>query len=160
MKKLLMLIVMLLTVFSFVELAYGQSAKDAIKALKKIEARTETGITKKDYSAALADTKVEVNLFLESKAGKKNPQLTDHIKKALYLFEIANTIWGEKFTPYATRYEQIGAVAVDSDYGKLIRKLYPKARTSKPGEYIVDIVLSDIWADASKEIKMLVNYLE
>ena len=85
------LAVFLVMLFWSVGLAYGQSAKEAFKALKKVEARVETGVSYKDYPQVIADAKAEVNMFLEGKEAKKIPQFTEHIKKAMDLIHLEKT---------------------------------------------------------------------
>jgi hypothetical protein len=75
---------------------FGQSAKEAIRALKKLEARVQVGISYRDYAPALGDAQFEVNLFLESPEAKSKSELSQSIKKAMELYLQANTIWGEK----------------------------------------------------------------
>lgn len=81
--------------------AYAQSAKEAVRALKKLEAHVETGTTLKDYSQMLGDAKFEVNLFLESKQSSIKPQLTSLIKQILDEYEDGKFIFKEKMSgPY------------------------------------------------------------
>ena len=72
MKKILCFIILLIPIF-----AYADNTKDAVMALKKMEARVQSGISYRDYGNALADAKFPVNLFMESIEVKKNPELTD-----------------------------------------------------------------------------------
>jgi hypothetical protein len=157
-------------------ISFAKSAKEALKELKKIEARTETGISYRDYPKVLADAKVEVNEFLESKEAKKKPQLAEHIKKALDYYLIAGDIWNIKFM----RGRPNDIIPTNSSEGKIIYKLYPKAKShlpkapsgvrTTPGlerfisqsgpDYYIPEVLNDIWGDASKEIKKAANYFD
>jgi hypothetical protein len=79
MKK--MLAVILIMLFGSVGLAYGQSAKDVYKAVKKAELKS-TG-TQRDVDNAIADARTEVDLFRDSKEAKKNPEFTKYIENAL-----------------------------------------------------------------------------
>ncbi|MHB8067360.1 MAG: hypothetical protein ACYDIC_05610 [Desulfobaccales bacterium] len=91
MKRMLALILVVL--FGSVGLAYGQSAKDAVKALKKLEAKVESGMSYQKYREALGDTNAEVKLFLESKNAKKNPELANSIKKIMGNYQDAADLW-------------------------------------------------------------------
>ena len=82
---LLLFTIMLWTITIIPSIAFGQSAKDAIRALKKLEARVEAGISYKDYAPALGDAKFEVNLFLESPEAKEMPRLSEAVKKTIRL---------------------------------------------------------------------------
>jgi len=86
------IIFMLMTTTS----TFAQSAKDAIRSLKKLEAHIETGISLRDYSQALGDAKFEVNLFIESKEAKKKKKLTELIVKTMGEYEDAKFVYKEK----------------------------------------------------------------
>lgn len=145
--------------------AFGQSAKDAVKALKKLEARTETGINYKDFSAALADTKVEVESFLNSKLAKKNPELSECLKKTLEHYMISNELISEKRHKLSIAMGKLDilesdAIYTDSPLGKMIMRKYPRIEPSKPSYprdnkpyYLLQIVIPEIWGEASKELK-------
>jgi alpha-N-acetylglucosamine transferase len=77
--------------------ANAQSAKDAYKALKKIEAKTQTGISFKEYGPALSDAKVEVNLFSESPEAKEKPRLKEIFNKTMRHYEEAGNVWRYQF---------------------------------------------------------------
>ncbi len=155
---------------------WAQSAKDAYKSLKKLEARTATGISYKDYPQSVAEAKVEVDMFLDGKAAKKNPPFSDHLKKAMDYYLVAIKIWDIKFG-FEGRSTDI--VAQNSPMGKTIKSLYSKARAEIPKDppgvqpplrlqqmrsqmgpvYFIPEVLTAIWKDASKEIKLASEYL-
>lgn len=91
MKKIFILVVVIGFLVSNV--CYAQSAEDAIKALKRLEARTEMGINYRDYSMALGDTWIEVKLFLESPEAKSKPKLVESAIKIMDLYKFAHEIW-------------------------------------------------------------------
>ena len=64
MKKLIVLAMVIGLLIS--NICYAQSAKDAVRALQKFQARIEVGISYRDYAPALGDVKFEVNQFLRS----------------------------------------------------------------------------------------------
>jgi hypothetical protein len=148
-----------------------QTANDSYLALKKMEAKTQVGISHMDYAPALAETKFEVERFMDSKSANKNPELTEHLRNALTLYIHAKDIYDLKMvgdTP-----------TVGSPEGELVRKVYPKAishpwqldesakkvamESGLPYEgkaYNLSEVLSGLWRDASKEIKQASLYLK
>ncbi len=73
--------------------AFGQSSKEAIRALKKLEAKCQAGINYRDYVRALGEAKFEVNLFLEGKEAKNNPDLAELVTKAMKEYEEARDYW-------------------------------------------------------------------
>ena len=139
---------------------YPQTANDAYLALKKMEAKTQVGISHRDYYPALAETKFEVEKFLESKSAKKNSELSEHLDKALTLYIHAKDIFDLKMDGEKA--------AVDDIAGELVRKIYPKAiahpwqaRDGHRGKsYDLSEVLSGVWGEASKEIKQASFYLK
>lgn len=70
-----------------------QSAILAYKALKKVEARTEVGVSRRDYPEVIAEAKVAVNLFLESPESKTVPELTQSLEKAMKHYTDASNLW-------------------------------------------------------------------
>jgi len=75
---------------------YAQSAKEAVRSLKRLEAHCQTGITYADFTRALGDAKFEVNLYQESKVASNNIPLADMIKKIMSEYEDAHTVFTEK----------------------------------------------------------------
>jgi hypothetical protein len=74
-------------------IAFGQSAEEAIRALKILEAKTEAGISYSDYWPALGGAKFEVNMYLDTKEAKSKVKLTESIKKTLRHYENAAKVW-------------------------------------------------------------------
>lgn len=74
-------VVTLIMICGLVGIAYGQSAKDVYKAVKKAEL-SATGAPR-DFASALTDAETEFDLFKDSQEAKKNPDFTSHIQKAL-----------------------------------------------------------------------------
>jgi hypothetical protein len=78
---------------------FGESAKEAVRALKKIEAKIQAGISYKDYAPALGDAQFEVNMFLEGPEAKQKPDLANSVRKALEHYKMAGSVWDYKFLP-------------------------------------------------------------
>jgi len=159
-KRILALI--LIVFFAVAGEAFGQTTKEVFKALKRVEARVETGIAYKDYPQVIADAKVDVDAFLASKEAQKNPQFSEHIKKAIDYYLAAGKIWNIEFdSPYNNRLNDI--VTENSPLGLIIRKLYPKApleRTQIGPIYNIPEVLASVWKDASKELNFASKFLK
>jgi hypothetical protein len=101
MKKIVAVVFMISLIFSVP--VHAQTAKDAIKAMKRLEAYFETGISYRDYVRALGEAKFEVNQFLESKDVESNKKLTEVIVKTISEYDDAKTIFSEKLKgPYRT----------------------------------------------------------
>jgi hypothetical protein len=87
------ILIIITFIFSIPNNASGQSSKDVYKALKKIEANVQTGLSYNDYRRELGDAQFELNLFLESKEARQQPQLALHMKKAMIHYLNAAKVW-------------------------------------------------------------------
>ena len=170
-KIVIFVLVGLLILLISIQQGYCQTANDAYLALKKMEAKTQVGVSYRDYTPALAETKFEVERLFESKSANKSPELNEHLGNALTLYIHAKDIFDLKMNGEK--------VFVDDIKGELVRKIYPKA-VSHPWEleeslkkiakesglpyerkvYNLSEVLSGLWGDASKEIKKVSFYLK
>jgi hypothetical protein len=80
-------------IFLFPSIGYTQSPKEAYRALKKIEARCQTGISYRDYGSSLGDAKFELNMFFEGPEAKDKPELVYFLKEAMKYYEEALDLW-------------------------------------------------------------------
>ncbi|NVN97617.1 hypothetical protein HXX01_05355 [Candidatus Nomurabacteria bacterium] len=97
-----------------------ESAMNAVKSLKKLQARTQAGISYRDYPPALGEAKFEVNCYLDGNDSNKNPTLAKNIPDTTALYEYANSIWKEKYSDEAAN----GFIGIDSGIGKIIASTY------------------------------------
>lgn len=177
MKKIIF-VLLLLSLF-IVPAASAQSARDTVKSLKRIEARVDMGINYNEYILAVADARVEVQMYLESHEAKQKAALTAMIKKILNHYETAREVWKIK----VSKTEDIGTVfghlicLRDDPEGALGRRLlkqYPQAdkpvdhggalntRAYKKNgcdEVLVDNLINIIWQEASKDLKQATRML-
>jgi len=117
-------------------LTIAETAVDAYKALKKLEAHCQTGISYIEYRKALAEPKYVVNMFLESEEAKQKPELTISIMSVIHDYETAGDTWKMQFAGSRKTH----FIDVDSDIGKLLLKIYPEANKDlKDGGAIVDV---------------------
>jgi len=159
--------------------AYAQSARDAIKALKRAEARVDMGINYNEYILAVADARVEVEMYLESQEAKQKVALAGMIKKILEHYETARTVWKIK----VSKTEDIGTVFghliclrddPEGNLGRRLLKKYPQAEkpvdhggalatraNQKEGcdEVLVDNLIHIIWVEASKDLRQATKML-
>jgi hypothetical protein len=148
MKKLIIASVVLALTLMAIP-AFAQSAKEAVMALKNLEARCQAGISYLDYGPAVGDAKVPVNLFTESRDAKNSPELTDSINKVMNHYEYAGKIWQLRFSPFFQGY---GLIEVNSALGQEINALYPKA-TATDEKYFVEEILPVVWQAAARELE-------
>jgi hypothetical protein len=141
--------------------AFAQSAKEAVMALKKLEARVQAGISYRDYGPALGEAKFPINLFMESADAKNHPELTEAFNKTMKHYEYAGSLWNLKVSNIP-----IPFFVVESDIGKEVKNKYPQAPSKMPGHskfdketYYVSELLPFIWAEASNELKQASSLL-
>ena len=72
---------------------FAQSAKEAIYALKKLEAKCQIGASYRDYSSVLGEAKFSVNLFIEGDEAKQIPTLKESISNIMRHYETAGIFW-------------------------------------------------------------------
>lgn len=169
--------------------AFGQSGKDAFKALKKIEAKVEMGITYIKYREALGDANVELKSFLESPSAKKSPELARSISKVMGNYKDAADLWAtianhpgrvpyfspdEKVNPGLRSGWHVNLVETAQKMFKKYPKAYDKVKKHREDsigpltgkvipsqkEISLDDFLAVIWSDASKELKKASEYLK
>jgi len=95
MKKTLSIILVLF--FAITGTAFGQTAKEAIAALQKLSSRCETGISFKEYSAAVGEANFQIKSYLDNPESSKNPKLKESIKKTWGHFLMAKEAWNLRF---------------------------------------------------------------
>jgi len=71
-------------------------ARAALDALKRIEARTEMGVTWSDYNRVLGEQYAEIKPFLESDDARALPQVAGKIREAVECYKHAQFHWGLK----------------------------------------------------------------
>lgn len=147
-----------------------ESAKNAYKALKKLEARCDAGISYKDYAPVLGEARFEVNMFLDSTDAKKFPEIINSLTKALEHFTFVKSMWDIKFRGSAVE----NFVRLDSRDGNIFLMNYPDATSDmKDGGatmyanyaqarvIYIDAAISFILNEASNELetsKKLITY--
>jgi hypothetical protein len=148
MKRLFVLIIAMVIVVISVPV-FAQSAKDAILALKKLEARIEAGVNYRDYAQALGEAKFPIKLFQESAEAKENQEVNSHITASIGYFEIAKLVWDYKFGLGGAR----DFIPADNSLGKSILERFSGITVDRFGIF-VDEAVGKYWAEASKEIKL------
>ncbi|MBM4273243.1 MAG: hypothetical protein FJ134_02110 [Deltaproteobacteria bacterium] len=175
MKKYWSIIIIIILFLSLSIYSHAESHKEAIKALKKLEAKIEMGVNYQKYVEVLGETNAEVKLFLESKSSKKYPDIVTSINKIMDNYKDAAKLWSviidhpgrvSFFSPYDKPLPRGGYPYGYEIYSKLFTK-YPKAydklsnyRNGFGKEITLNDFLSVIWNEAFKETKKLSSYLD
>lgn len=77
-------------------LGSDKEAVDAVNALKKLEAKIETGMTEQEYSSALGDANFSVKMFLETPEADKSPKFSEDLRTAMKWDIAADDLWRRK----------------------------------------------------------------
>ena len=133
-------------------------AREAMKALKRLEAAFQGGISYSDYMQEFGNAKHSVNLFLESQEARKRFLLTNSIRNAMVHVKNAAKVW-----EYKSKYGRDYVQKTRGDV-QLYLNLYPDANkprelggargdTGELNDVIwIDSLLSIIMNEASKEL--------
>lgn len=127
------------------------SATDALKALKRFEARVSTGVSYKDYSAPLGEAKFEVSQFAESPAGKIFPEVAEALNGAIKHYLTAGDVWRVRFSSGGRISDLMPRFESPELYDMIVSKY---SLTSYDGRGILySAALPVIWIYASGDIK-------
>ncbi len=163
MRRILLVLVLLV---ASVAVCSAETAKDAVRALKKLEARCQAGISYRDYAPALGEAKFEVNMFLEGEEAKSTGELKTSIAKTMTHYLYLQKLWSRKNSEF-----KYNMFMLDKDpYGTMAEyfKLYPTAKSpktgggilSKNGEFVYfSEAFSFVLNEASKELKISTSHI-
>jgi hypothetical protein len=127
---------------------YEAAARDAFKAVRKLQATVEAGVSYSRYAPALAEAQLEVSMFSESPSAKMFADVTMHLLGAIKHYEMANLVWRDKFAHGSVRRR-----IYDRDLTNALMASYPNMGLAKDGqELAIDAVIPIVWAAASDEI--------
>lgn len=93
MKKIFVLLSVIFFIGITYSSCYAENANDAIRALKKLETRTEVGVSYRDYPAVLSDAKFTVKMYLKEKIPIEDKKKASDIALALEYYEKALYFW-------------------------------------------------------------------
>lgn len=132
----------------------GQLGRDAYMALKKLEARTQVGVSYRDYSGVLGEAVFPRKVFLETKAGSVADGFSEPLRAAGEHFGRAGEVWAFKFQ------ENDGEdYVIDSGKYRRFVEAFPEATqvaSAMSGRQTVriDDLVSRHWALAAESLKL------
>jgi hypothetical protein len=74
-----------------------QAARNALNAVKRLEAKTEIGITYVEYVKAVGEAWGEVKIFIDSADAKRFPEYSLLLRMAIADYKSALNVWQSKF---------------------------------------------------------------
>lgn len=148
MKRMIVIMSLILFIFSFILSCSNSNpspvAKEAYLALKKIEARVETGVNIMDYSKLIGDANFEIKKYTESQEAIKNKEITLLITRSFLCYLYAAQLWRA----------DIGRHYGDLDKTKNeVKELFPDLKDT--GQYDLK---QDLWQEATKNLKELSRF--
>ena len=155
MKKCSMIYFIFLLALIFPISAQAQPAKNAVRALEKLETRCESGLSYQDYSMAVVNTKLPVNFYLESLESSNNEALTTSIKKAMSHYEFVERAWrdaisnGGNPTPFSEGME----LEIIERYPMIDKTVSEGGARQNNRILMKETVFAIIWDSASRELK-------
>ena len=136
----------------------GKLAKDAYLSLKKIEAKTETGVTYPEYVQAVGEAKYTVNIFTENKGDKDFPNnlIKFSILEVMQKYLVVGAIWSNKIQSGSS------VIHADSNLYHMIAESCPKIKEDAMsinswhyGFIEGDEAMKTLWKDASSDLKKI-----
>lgn len=168
-------VIIFLCLLLFPSYSIAQSAKDAYRAMKKVEAQYQAGVIYKQYLQAIGEAKFELNLFSESPEAEKTPELLKCFQVALSCFEDAAEAWKSKtdwsmgrphfveiIDPnreeyWINKYPDGNEEARKNKIGYLMRI---KPEDPKSTHIAIDFLIRHIWYKASLELRKASIHLQ
>jgi hypothetical protein len=150
---------------SSVKKTIPESAKNAVKALKKLEAHCQAGISYNDFHSALGDALFEVNMFIESNDAKELQSLVASIKNVVGHYYYASLLWEHKFVQNENSLflNNPSAIAFFEAYPQANKSIEENGVISKfsasENFVIIDNAIQYIFLEASKELTISFSLL-
>ena len=155
MKKCLIISFVFIISLIFSISAHAQSAKNAVRALEKLETRCESGVSYQDYSIALMNTKLPVNSYLEISKSSNNSALAASIKEVMAHYEFIGKAWqdsnsnGGNQTPFSEGME----LEIIGRYPITDKSISEGGARQNNRTLMKETVFVIIWGAASSELK-------
>jgi hypothetical protein len=130
---------------------FAATANDALRALRRLTTRIETGISYRDYSPALSEAKLEVRTFADGAHASTNPELTERLGIAIAHFDLAHVVWQERFRSYGRPLDLL----YDQNLSQRLAAAYPamdSAKDSSTGRLLIQAAVTVIFKSAAQEV--------
>ena len=79
-------------------LGQDEKAKNAVLAMKKLQAMVESGVSRQDYTRALAEANFPLKLLVESDVAEKSPAFVHALQDSMRLYKGAGDWWDLKIS--------------------------------------------------------------
>lgn len=160
------IVMAMVLVFCLVGMVQAQTANDAIEVLQKLVARTETGISPRDYTPLLGEANTVIKPYLNNPEADKNPRLKESIKKTWHHFLTVKDIWGMQREMAGWSASRNWLTPGSGHMGELAKKFitlliadYPElsGKLSKDGSLRYDEAVGMAWTYAARELNFAIK---
>lgn len=132
--------------------AQAQSIQDAVKALAKLQARTETGINYRDFTMSLGEANFEIKSVREGPDAKKYPDALKRLEVALLRYTESQLLWDLSIGSYGNIYPKEAIKIVTERYPDTGKPIEHGGATVAYGALSVSQVLPHYWREAATNI--------
>lgn len=137
----------------------SKEAQDALQALKRLQAATESGVTYADYLSRLGETWFAVKTYLSSAPASNNPAVAKAFASAMANYSKASRVWEVKLREPSAKdlleandREPSWARQLKQDFENLDDYIIPVFGSKK---YDLDGAIQALWREASVYIGQL-----
>jgi hypothetical protein len=123
----------------------AQTAKDAIKSLKKVEAVASTNIYGKEFLSAYSDAQAEVDMYVENPQSNKKPDMKQAIEQTALSYKWATSMWKLKM-------KKVPYIHTSDEYVQSLYRDFPAAKDSLKGTIMLDNAIAWLYGNASAEL--------
>jgi len=130
---------------------FAAAANDALRALRRLTTRIETGISYRDYAPALSEAKLEIRTFADGEHASANQEFTERLNIAIAHFELAHLVWQERFRSYGRPLDLL----YDQNLSHRLLATYPAmsgAKDSSSGRVLIQAAVAVIWKYGAEEV--------
>lgn len=144
----------LASILTVSSIAHAQSARDAVVAFSKLQAKTEVGVSLSDYSSALGDANYQFKAFTEGPEAQQFPTVKEHLFAALSRYTEAAILWQSAIESGAGAIYPKAAIKIVADrYPQVTRREDDGGAAIGSGGLRASLVLPLYWHDAAQSIQ-------
>ena len=139
--------------FALTARADGQAV---VRAFLRIQARTETGVSYRDFGALVGDANLEVKVYEASPEGRAHKEAIDLFRAALLQYVVSSELWSLRFSGGRFSTDTVGA---ETAFGRLFAEQFPDgsklakdggAKLDYSGVYAIQFMLPFYWREAKE----------
>ncbi|HVN72767.1 MAG TPA: hypothetical protein VMU10_12165 [Desulfomonilia bacterium] len=153
-----------LCIFSLSANASGQSAREAVDNLKKLQSKCESGITYNEFMRVLTPAEEPARQYLQSPDANRTPEFSQTLTSLINTYEFARSVWMVEYPKVGVELFIVSAEHPEI-YNEII-KTYPDVKVHRIDNgaenvpcVFIDEVIPKIWPKTSLEMQKLSDLL-